>query len=42
MMFEVLSPCMEHAEETDVCSQVLGIASKFEQRGGAGAEEREW
>ena len=31
---------MEHAEEPDVGSQVLGIASQFEQRGGAGAEEQ--
>jgi hypothetical protein len=36
---EVLSPRMEHAEEPDVGSQVLGIASQFEQRSGAGAEK---
>ena len=30
MKLEVLSPGMEHAEESDVCSQVLGIACKFE------------
>ena len=40
MMLEVLSPGMEHAEESDVGSQVLGIASQFEQRRGAGAEEQ--
>ena len=40
MMLKVLSPGMEHAEEPDVGSQVLGIASKFEQRSGAGAEEQ--
>ena len=32
MMLEVLPPGMEHAEESDVCSQVLGIARKFEHR----------
>ena len=40
MMLQVLSPGMEHAEEPDVGSQVLGIASQFEQRSGAGAEEQ--
>ena len=40
MMLEVLSPGMEHAEETDVGSEMLGIASQFEQRAGAGAEEQ--
>jgi hypothetical protein len=40
MNLEVLSPGMEHAEEPDVRSQVLGIASEFEQRSGAGAEEQ--
>src|SRR6266481_2674969 len=40
MMLEVLPPGMEHAEEPNIRSQVLGIASKFEQRSGAGAEEQ--
>ena len=40
MMFEVLSPGMEHAEESDVGSQVLRIASQFEHRRGAGAVEQ--
>jgi hypothetical protein len=40
MMLEVLSPGMEHAEESDVGSQVLGIASQFEHRGSAGAVEQ--
>jgi hypothetical protein len=40
MSLEVLSPGMEHAEESDVRSQMLGIARKFEQRSGAGAEEQ--
>ena len=40
MMLEVLSPGMEHAEESDVGSEVLGVASQFEQRRGAGAKEQ--
>ena len=38
MMLEVLSPGMQHAEEADVGSKVLGIASQFEQRRGAGCD----
>src|SRR5271165_1866578 len=37
---EVLSPGMEHAEESDVGSQVLWIASQFKERSGTGAEEQ--
>ena len=37
---QVLSPSMEHAEESDVGSQVLGIASQFEHGRGAGAVEQ--
>src|ERR1035437_3794123 len=40
MSAEVLSPGMEHFEESDVGSQVLGIASQFEHRRGAGAVEQ--
>src|ERR1017187_5953418 len=40
MNLEVLPPCMEHAEESDARSQVLGIASQFEQGSRAGAEEQ--
>src|ERR1019366_5187347 len=40
MNFEVLAPRMEYAEESDVSSEVLGIASQFEHRRGAGAEEQ--
>ena len=40
VLFEVLSPRMEHAEESDVSSEVLWIAGKLEQRSGAGAEEQ--
>src|ERR1019366_69905 len=38
MNLEGLSPRMVHAEESDVGSQVLGIACSFEQGTGAGAE----
>ena len=40
MMLKVLSPGMEHAKESYVGSQVLGIASQFEHRRGAGAVEQ--
>src|ERR1019366_8898909 len=40
MNLEVLSPGMEHAEESDVGSQVLWIASEFQQRSGTGTEEQ--
>ena len=37
---EVLSPRMEHAEESDIRSEVLRIASQFEHRRGADAIEQ--
>ena len=40
MMLKVLSPGMKHTEEPDVRSEVLGIASQFEHRRGAGAVEQ--
>ena len=40
MVLEVLSPGMEHAEQTDIGSKVLRAASDFEQRGGTGTEEQ--
>ena len=40
MMLKVLSPRVEHAEESDVGSQVPGMASQFEHGRGAGAEEQ--
>jgi hypothetical protein len=40
MMLEALSPGMEHAEESDVGSQVPGIASQIEHRRGADAIEQ--
>ncbi len=39
-MLEVLSPGMQHAEKPDVGSQMLRVASQFEQRRCAGAEEQ--
>ena len=35
MMLKVLSPGMEHTEESNVGSQVLRISSQFEHRRGA-------
>jgi hypothetical protein len=40
MMLKVLSPGVEHAKESDVGSQVLGIARRFEHRRGTGAVEQ--
>src|ERR1700719_3996390 len=40
MMLEVLSPGMEHAEESDVGSQVPGTPSQFEHRRCTGAVEQ--
>ena len=40
MMLKVLSPGMEHAEESNIRSQMLRVASQFEHRRGAGAEEQ--
>ena len=40
MVLEVLSPGMEHAEQTDVGTEMLRVASDFKQRSGTGAEEQ--
>lgn len=40
MMLKVLSPGVEHAEESDIRSQVLGVPHQFEHRRGAGAVEQ--
>jgi len=40
MMLKVLSPSMEYTEESDICAQVLRIASQFEHRSSAGAIEQ--
>src|ERR1035438_4342884 len=40
MMLQVLPPGVEYAEESDVCSEMPGIAGKLEHGRGAGAEEQ--
>ena len=40
MMLKVLSPSVEHAEKPDLRAEVFGVAGKFEQRSGTGAEEQ--
>ena len=40
MMFPLLIPGMEHAEEADGRAPIAGIASEIEQRGSAGAEQQ--
>ena len=40
MMLKVLSPGVEHAEETDLGAQMSGIASHFEQGCSAGAKQQ--
>ena len=39
MMFQLLIPTMEHAEEADFGAQMAGITRHFEQRFGAGPEQ---
>jgi hypothetical protein len=38
MMLEFLTPGMKHAEETDFCAEMAGIARHFQQRFGTGPE----
>src|ERR1700688_4201569 len=40
VMLEVLSPTMQHAEESDLRAEIPGIAGSFEQRRGTGAQEQ--
>ena len=40
MMLKVLAPGMEHAKESDLCSQMLRVTGEFQQCGGAGSEEQ--
>ena len=40
MMLKVLSPGMQHAKKSDLCSQMLRVAGEFEQRRCAGSEEQ--
>jgi hypothetical protein len=39
MSGELLAPRMQDAEETDLCAEVSGIASDFEEGFGTGAEQ---
>ena len=40
MMVKVLSPSVEHAKKPDVCSQMLRVAGKFEQRRCTSSEQQ--
>ena len=40
MMFQLLVPGMEHAEEADVGTEMFRIPSDFAQRFSAGAEQQ--
>ena len=40
MMLKVLSPSVEHTKKPDVCSQMLGVAGKFEQRRCTSSEQQ--
>ena len=40
MMFHLLTPGMEHAEEADLGAETFGIASDLDQRFSAGAEQQ--
>jgi hypothetical protein len=39
VMFELLIPSVEHAEEADLGAEMFGIASDFEERFGAGLQQ---
>jgi hypothetical protein len=39
MMQEVLAPGVEHAEETDLRAEMLGIGRNLQQSGGGGAKQ---
>ena len=40
MMVKVLSPSAEHAEKSDVCTQMLRVAGQFEQRRCTSSEQQ--
>jgi len=40
MMLQTLVPCMEHAEEADLGSEMTRVPSDLHQRGGTGTEEQ--
>lgn len=37
---QVLPPCVQNAEESDVRAQAFGVGRDFEHGGGTGAEEQ--
>jgi hypothetical protein len=39
MKFEFLTPGVQYAEESDFCTEMLGIAGDFEKRFGTGAKQ---
>jgi hypothetical protein len=40
MVLEVLSPCVQNTEESDVGAEVLRIAGDLDHRSSAGSEEQ--
>src|SRR5882724_4810158 len=40
MKFEFLTPGVQHAEEADLCTEMLGIAGDFEKRFRTGAKQK--
>ncbi len=40
MMLKILSPGVEHTQETNLCPKMLGISSDLQQRGGAGTKQQ--
>src|ERR1700682_2449374 len=40
MKFDFLTPGVQHAEEADLCTEMLGIASDFEKRFRTGAQQK--
>lgn len=40
MMLKVLTPGMKHAKKPDICSQVLRVSSKFEERRCTSSEQQ--
>jgi hypothetical protein len=39
VQLEVLSPSVQHAEEADLGSEMLGVGSNLQQRFGAGTQQ---
>src|SRR5665213_2417137 len=40
MMLELLVPCVQHAEKSDLGTELPGVAGDFKQRLGAGPEQQ--